>query len=94
MNTAKIKLHIVQDCSCRELHSVQCDGMNSELLDFAKMLEKHIVALRAERDASSFHGEKKAEIAKRYSVNESLFRGESFWKECARKAACRELRSA
>lgn len=67
--------------------------MNSELLAFAKMIEKHMAALKAELNASRFHGEKMAEIASRYSVNASLFRGEGFWKECARKAACRELKA-
>lgn len=68
--------------------------MNSELLAFAKMVEKHVIALKAEFNASRFQMNKKAEIASRYSVNASLFRGEGFWKECARKAAARELNAA
>ena len=35
-----------------------------------------------------------AEIAARYNVNQCLFRGDSFFKECARKAACQELDDA
>jgi hypothetical protein len=31
MTHLKIKLHNVQDCSCRELHNVQCGGMNSTI---------------------------------------------------------------
>jgi hypothetical protein len=67
--------------------------MNSELLAFANLIGKQIAALKAELSDSRFHMQKRAEIAARYNVNATLFRGEGFWRECARKAACRELKS-
>lgn len=68
--------------------------MNSEWKNFSNLIQKHIVALKAELNASRFHAEKMSEIAARYNVNQCLFRGDSFFKECARKAACRELKAA
>jgi hypothetical protein len=68
--------------------------MNSEWTAFTKMIEKHITAIKSEINGSRFHMEKHAEIAARYNVNASLFRGDGFIKECARKAAARELNAA
>lgn len=61
---------------------------------FIKQIESNLQVIMEQYKKSDRHIAFRINLASKYNVDANLFRGQSFFIECARKQACRDLQGS